>query len=219
MGGSAVQATTEDLIRLMIVDDHAGVRAGIRSLLREAPEVRVIGEAENGPQAVQLARERTPNFVLLDMELPLMGGNQVMRELLKMDPAVFVLVVSSHNDPVYITEMLAGGAKGYLLKEDVPSQLVAAIRSIIRRETKAWLSEKSAALVAMPASSEQELTWRELAILQHLAEGKPEDEVASLLNLPEKQLGKHLLLLMHKFDAASVEALAEIGRKMRRAGD
>ncbi len=211
--------TTEGRIRLLIVDDHPAVRAGIRSLLRDAAEIDVVAEAENGPQAVELARKHTPNFILLDMELPIMRGDLVLREVLKINPAVQVLVVSSHNDPVYITEMLAGGAKGYLLKEDVPSQLLRAIRSIHARETGSWLSAKSAALVAMQTATEQALTWRELAILQYLAEGKSESEIAAELKVPERQIGKHLLLMMQKFGATSLAALVEIGKRLQRRGD
>jgi DNA-binding NarL/FixJ family response regulator len=201
-------------IRLLIVEDHPEVRAGIRGLLQAAEDIEIVAEASNGAQAVELANQYAPDFILLDMELPIMRGDAVMRAVLKTQPGVRVLVVSSYNDREYIRDMLAQGARGYLLKEEAPSYLLQAIRSIDTESTGAWLSPQVSQMAALPASFEQRLSWRELAILEQLVDARSEAEIASELNLTREQLAEYLTLLMHKLGATSPEALIEIGRRM-----
>jgi DNA-binding NarL/FixJ family response regulator len=202
----------ERRIRLLIVEDHAAVRAGIRALLEKAEDIEVVGEAIDGGQAVEMANQHLPDFILLDMELPVLRGDEVMRRTLSSHPEVRILVLSSYNDPEYIKGMLAGGARGYLLKEDAPSFLLAAIRSIHADSVEAWLSPKIAESTAFSSSLGQELSWRELAILQHLSEGLSRTEIATALDLTLEQIDKHLRVLMRKFDATSVSALVSMAR-------
>lgn len=201
-------------IRLLIVEDHAAVRAGIRALLQGLDDIEVVGEAADGQQAIDLANQFAPDFILLDMELPILRGDAVMRHVLQARPDVRVLVLSSYSDPEYIKGMLAEGARGYLLKEEAPSLLLTAIRTIGSQSTGTWLSPKVAEVAGVPTAFDQELSWRELAIMEHLAEGRSVPEIASALELSEIQLGEHLQLLMKKLEATSMDALVELARRM-----
>jgi DNA-binding NarL/FixJ family response regulator len=200
-------------IRLLIVEDHPIVRAGIRALLKGAKDIDVVAEAADGAQAVDLADQIAPDFILLDMELPILRGDAVMHRVLKKRPEVRVLVLSSYDDPSYIKGMLAGGARGYLLKEEAPSLLLTAIRSIEAQEAGAWLSPKISRVVVMP-SFEQALSWRELAILEYLVDGETNADIAPMINLSDEQLQQHVGVLMQKFEAASLTELVDTARRM-----
>ena len=199
-------------IRLLIVEDHPTVRAGIRGLLQGAAEIEIVGEAADGLEAVQMADLYQPDFMLLDMELPLLRGDGVLHRVLQAHPQMRVLVLSSHNDREYINSMLAGGALGYVLKEEAPAQLLQAIRLVMKGSV--WISPRVAETIIPASPFEQALTWRELAILQHLLEGKSLVEVAAAMELSEKQAENHVALLMVKFEVPSLEALIEMARKM-----
>ncbi len=201
-------------IRLLIVEDHPAMRASIRDLLQTAEDIQIVGEAADGAQAVELTNQHAPDFILLDMELPILRGDAVMREVLKTHPDVRVLVLSSYNDRAYIEGMLAGGARGYLLKEEAPALLLEAIRSIDAQSAGEWLSPQVSQIAVLPPSFERTLSWRELAIVERLLEGESQPDIASALNLTEGQLDERLHLLMQKLEATSVEALIEIARRM-----
>lgn len=201
-------------IRLLVVEDHAAVRAGIRALLEEAGDIEVVGEAVDGGQAVALVDRYAPDFILLDMELPVLRGDEVMRVVLNAHPGTRVLVLSAYNDSSYIRGMLAQGARGYLLKEEAPFLLLTAIRSIDGQASGGWLSPKTAQMAGIPSSFEQPLSRRELAIAQHLVQGWSRAETAAAMHLSEQQLGDYLRLLMQKFEAPSLEVLVEIARRM-----
>lgn len=201
-------------IRLLIVEDHPTVRSGIRVLLREAAEIEVVGEAGDGGQALELAAQLLPDLILLDLELPVLRGDAVMRRVRQAHPGMGVLVLSSHNDPEYVRSMVAGGALGYLLKEDAPDSLVKAIRGVMADRTHAWLSPRVEQKELPPQLLEQTLTWREIAILEHLVGGLATREMAEAMGLTEKQVNAHLRILMQKFEAGSLEMLVEAARLM-----
>jgi len=201
-------------IRLLIVEDHPTVRSGIRVLLKGMTEVEVVGEAADGGQALELARTLTPDLILLDMELPVLRGDEVMRRVRESLPAVGVLVLSSHNDPEYVRSMVAEGALGYILKEDAPGTLVNAIRGVMADRTHAWLSPRVEERGLPVSVLEQTLTWREMAILEHVVQGLGEAEIAAATNLSEKQVAAHLRILMNKFEAGSREELLQVARLM-----
>ncbi len=131
---------TKSKIRLLIVDDHARVRAGIRVLLHAAADVEVVGEAADGGQAVEMVAQNPPDFILLDMELPVMGGIEVLHQVLQKFPMIQVLVLSAYDDPACIQGTLEEGAKGYLLKDEAPGLLVEAVHKIHEMSSGIWLS-------------------------------------------------------------------------------
>ena len=137
----------------------------------------------------------------------------MLREVLKARPDVRVLVLSSYNDRAYIESMLAAGARGYLLKEEAPALLLKAIRSIDAQSTGAWLSPQASGSLPFPSLFEQEISWRELAILQRLLDGESQAEIAFAVNLPEPKFGEHLQLLMQKLGAPTLVALMDLARR------
>lgn len=118
-------------IRVLIVDDHAGVRALLRSLLKKAPDIEVVGEAHNGSEALTLVSRLKPDVLLLDIEMPGMTGIEVARELRARKTNVIIIAVSAYNERQYIFHMLSLGVAGYLVKDDVPKNLIPMIRDVI----------------------------------------------------------------------------------------
>ncbi|HLF26692.1 MAG TPA: response regulator transcription factor [Anaerolineae bacterium] len=135
------------LIRVVLADDHAIVRRGIRSLLYKVPDIVVVGEAASGMQALQLAHELRPDVLVLDMEMPGLKGLDVARQLRAEDSPVRVLALSAYDDKQYILGLLANGAAGYLLKEDAPGILIDAVRGVARGEHN-WISPRMTQRVA-----------------------------------------------------------------------
>jgi DNA-binding NarL/FixJ family response regulator len=131
-------------IRTIIADDHAVLRLGVRKILEGSGEVDVIGEAKNGVEALQLVNDLQADILILDIEMPVMGGIDVIRILFNTHTPIRILILSAYDDKEYISEVFNHGAAGYLLKDDVPSQLLRAIRAVINGE-KRWMSEQIAA--------------------------------------------------------------------------
>ena len=123
---------TDQIIRVLIVDDHSGVRTGIKNLLQSAKDMVIVGEGGNGAEAIELAAMKKPDILLLDIELPDQRGDAVMRHIHNTQPNMKVLAVSSYSDRDYILGMLENGASGYITKDEAPAMLVEAIRSIIK---------------------------------------------------------------------------------------
>src|SRR5512147_764296 len=129
----------EKQIKVLIVDDHSGVRTGIRKLLQTAKDMVVVGEGANGAEAIELVATRDSDILLLDIELPDQRGDAVMRRIHDMYPEMKVLAVSSYSDRDYIFGMLENGVAGYITKDEAPIMLLDAIRSIIHKDEN-WLS-------------------------------------------------------------------------------
>jgi DNA-binding NarL/FixJ family response regulator len=132
-----------DKIRVVIADDHAIMRVGIRNILSRSNEICVVGEASNGAEAIQLVSELSPDVLILDMEMPVMDGVEVARRLQANKSPVRILVLSAYDDRQYILEMLNMGAAGYLIKDEAPEVIVDAVQGIANG-SKGWISRKAA---------------------------------------------------------------------------
>ena len=128
-------------IKVVIVDDHMGVRKGIQKLMEKEGDFRVIGQAADGQEAIQLVNYQTPDLVILDVQLPRMRGDEVANKLLNSAPQVKILALSSFDNPDYIREMLENGAHGYLTKDEAPALLTTAAKDIVAGKTQPWLSK------------------------------------------------------------------------------
>src|SRR5215211_798455 len=200
-------------IRVLIVDDHSGVRRGIRNLLQAANDMVVVGEGGIGAEAIELAVTRNPDILLLDIELPDQRGDAVMRHIHNVQPDMKVLAVSSYSDRDYILGMLENGAAGYITKDEAPVMLLDAIRSIINKG-KSWFSPRAIKNSGLPSIEEQTLTKREVEILQQLILDRPSEQIAAFLNMSVEQVEKYLTLLMRKFEADSLIALKHIASRI-----
>jgi DNA-binding NarL/FixJ family response regulator len=208
----------ESQIRVLIVDDHSGVRTGIKNLLQKAKDMVVVGEGANGADAIELVATRNPDILLLDIELPDQRGDKVMRHIHNTQPDMKVLAVSSYSDRDYILGMLENGASGYITKDEAPMMLLDAIRSIIR-EGKRWFSPRALKHSGIPSVEEQTLTKREVEILEQLVLDRSPEDIAAFLNMSVDQVEKYLKLLMRKFETESLATLKHIaGRILSRRG-
>lgn len=192
-------------IRLLLVDDHQIVRAGLRMLFSAEPEVEIIGEASSGEEAVTLANALRPDVILMDVAMPGIGGIEATRRIKAAQPKVAVLALTMHEDEEYFFEMLAAGASGYVPKRAAPDDLLSAIRivnqgdvyiypSLARLLVKDFLhrSESSA------PETREELTPREQEVLTFIAEGNSNREIADALVISVKTVDRHRENIMRK---------------------
>ena len=131
-----------EYIKVVIVEDHPGVRAGIKKMLFHAKDILVIAEGENGKDAIQLTRTHLPDVLLLDVELPVRRGDEVVSEIRQAHPKVKILAVSSYLDREYVQGMMEQGASGYITKDEAPGLLVEAVRSIFLGD-QTWISPRA----------------------------------------------------------------------------
>jgi DNA-binding NarL/FixJ family response regulator len=209
----------EKQIKVLIVDDHAGVRTGIKNLLQTAKDMIVVGEGGNGAEAIALVASKDPDILLLDIELPDQRGDLVMRQIHDIQPDMKVLAVSSYSDRDYILGMLENGASGYITKDEAPVMLLDAIRSIIRNG-KSWFSPRALKQSGIPSVEEQTLTKREVEILEQLILDRSTQEIARSTHMDVEQVEKYLKLLMKKFETESLASLKRIAERIlsRRTG-
>jgi DNA-binding NarL/FixJ family response regulator len=197
-------------IRVVLADDHPIVRSGIRNLIEKANDIEVVGEANDGTQALRLVQELAPDVLLLDMEMPGLTGTEVARRLKGALPPVHILALSAYDDKQYILGLLSSGAAGYLTKEEVPEAIVEAVRGVARGE-QGWVSRRVAAqMVAWTRDddvSKSPLTDREVEALRLVVAGKTNQEIGVALGISEKTVEKRLESIFSKLGVASrVEA-------------
>jgi DNA-binding NarL/FixJ family response regulator len=181
------------VIRVLLADDHALVRAGLEELLRTTEGIDVVGAAADGAEAVRMAAERAPDVVLMDLEMPELDGIEATRRLLERSSAAAVVILTSFSDRERILQALDAGAVGYVLKDAEPHELVAAIRAAARGESPLAPKAASAVLGARreraPAA---ELTEREREVLSLVGAGLQNKQIARRLGISEKTVKAHL---------------------------
>jgi DNA-binding NarL/FixJ family response regulator len=203
-------------VRVLLVDDHRIVREGLRGLIESRTDLRVVGEAGDGEQAIALARQLAPNLVILDVSMPRMNGVEATRRILAECPGARVLALSMHPDRRYVIEMLKAGASGYLLKESAFDELIHGIESVMAG--RAFLSPAVTDMVVKEYVSRLPkdegtaftvLTVREREVLQLLSEGMPTKGIASRLGVSVKTVETHRQQIMAKLDLHSVAELTK----------
>ena len=195
-----------DQIRLLLADDHAVVRSGLRMLLQAQPDMIIVGEAETGQEAIRRVAELSPDVVLMDIEMPGMNGIEATRRIKADAPAAAVLALTMYEDDQYFFEMLRAGASGYVPKRAAPDELVSAIRAVSRGEVFLYPSLAGRLvqdyLRRGPAGEEEppgdELTPREQEVLTLIAEGLSNNEIADRLVISAKTVDRHRENLMRK---------------------
>lgn len=196
-------------IKVMVVDDHRVVRAGLVALLKQSPGLAVVGEAGNGEEAVARVAELQPHVVLMDMQMPVMNGVEATRQIKSRWPQIEVLVLTTYDDDELIWGGLQAGARGYLLKDAPPEELIRGIetvasgRSLLPPEiaTKLMQVISQGGLSAARAEPNEQLTERELQILRLMASGAANKEIAGSLFISENTVKTHISNLFQKLGA------------------
>ena len=211
-----MQADINEPIRVLLADDHPVVRSGIRNLLEKASGIKVVGEASDGEEALNMVQDIQPDILLLDMEMPKLRGVDVAKQLRATGSPVRILVLSAYDDRQYILELLANGAAGYLTKEEAPETIVEAVLGVARGE-EGWVSRRVGAHIAKWMRAEEigepHLTSREVEVLRLVVEGKTNQEIGHQLDISEKTVEKHLEGVFSKLGVTSrVEAAVQAVR-------
>jgi two-component system, NarL family, response regulator NreC len=196
--------------RILLADDHSVVRQGFGLILSSQPDFEVVGEAANGREAVERCAELQPDVVVMDVSMPELNGIEATRRLGEVAPRTRVLALSMHKDSVYVREILRAGARGYLLKDSVDSDLISAVRSVAKGEGYLSPAVSDAVLtdyrkhVSDPIDL---LTSREREVLQMIAEGKTNKDIANTLNLSVYTVEAHRGRIMEKLNLHSTGEL------------
>jgi two-component system response regulator NreC len=204
------------LIKVLLADDHTIVRQGLKLILSSRPDLEVVGEAANGREVLDLAEKLKPDVILMDVAMPELNGIEATRRLHQISPRTKVLVLSMHKEAVYVREILKAGARGYILKDAIDTELVNAIQSVARGD--GYISPAISG--ALLSDYRQNLTdpldllsTREREVLQLIAEGKTNKEVATRLNLSVYTVDSHRGKIMEKLNLHSAGELIRFAVK------
>ncbi|HEV2448540.1 MAG TPA: response regulator transcription factor [Candidatus Sulfopaludibacter sp.] len=202
-------------IRILLADDHAVMRTGLRLVLERQPDFQVVAEASDGREAVALTQQHHPEVVVMDVTMPNLNGIEAARQISAAMPQTSVVMLSMHSDEAYVLRALKAGARGYLLKESAESDLIAAIRAV--NAGKAFFSPAVSRMLVEDyvrqlqdreiEDSYELLTTREREILQLIAEGKSNKEIANILNLSLYTVETHRGNMMEKLNLHTVPEL------------
>ncbi len=198
------------MIRILLADDHAMVRKGFRLILEAQTDMSIVGEAGNGREALEQAEKLHPDVIVMDVAMPELNGIEATRRLAATSPRSRVLALSMHKDSVYVREILRAGARGYLLKDSIDSDLVSAVRAVAKGDGYLSPAVSDAVLtdyrrhVTDPLDL---LSSREREVLQMIAEGKTNKEVATALNLSVYTIDAHRGKIMEKLNLHSTGEL------------
>jgi two-component system, NarL family, response regulator NreC len=196
------------MIRILIADDHGIVRQGTRSLLEKESDLQVVGEAEDGRAAVEMAGLLKPDVIAMDIAMPQLNGLDAAAQIVKRHPEIGIIILSMHEEEDYLVRALSAGVRGYLLKDNAQVDLVRAVRSVAQK--KAFFSPAIAQMLVDDFTRQMQkkglqdsyelLTEREREILQLLAEGKSNKEAATVLNVSPYTVETHRNNLMQKLN-------------------
>ncbi len=195
-------------ISVLIADDHAVVRGGLRALLDTEEGIDVVGEAADGVEAITRARALNPDVILLDLMMPRKDGLEVITEIRESDPSARILVLSSFSDDEMVFSAIKGGALGYLLKDSSPSELLQAIREVYNGESSLHptIARKLIRELNRPSNlppSEDPLTEREVQVLMLVAQGMSNQEIADTLVISERTVRTHVSNILSKLHLAN----------------
>jgi len=205
-------------IKVVIADDHTIVRKGLCALLQGEPDIEVVGEAENGREAIKVVETLSPDVVVMDIAMPGLNGLDTTRQLKKRFPKLKILILTMHDNEEYIFETLRAGASGYLIKRSAPTELIAAIQSVYRNESflSPAISKKviegfvqSGANALKEDAEDTQLTTREREVLQLIAEGNANREIARLLHISIKTVESHKAHIMEKLNLRTIAELTQ----------
>jgi DNA-binding NarL/FixJ family response regulator len=195
-------------LRILLADDHIVVRTGLRALLERQPNLEVVGESENGRDTVELAASLAPDVVVMDVGMPILNGIEATKTIVTQRPATAVVILSMHADESYVMRALKAGARGYLLKDSAAADLISAIHAV--SQNKSFFSPKVSRILAEDyvrvlkqkgaVDSYDLLTNREREILQLVAEGKANKEVATALNISPYTVETHRRHILEKLN-------------------
>ena len=205
------------MIRILLADDHAVMRRGLRALIEGYPDFSVVGEANDGREAVALADSLRPDVVVMDLTMPNLNGTEASRQITSKHAGIAVIVLTMHSDESYVLRALKAGARGYLLKESAEDDLMNAIRAV--NQKKAYFSPAVSRMLVEDyirqlrdkdiEDSYELLTTREREILQLVAEGKSNKDIAALLNLSVYTIETHRSNMMEKLNLHTVPELID----------
>ncbi|MEB3885691.1 response regulator transcription factor [Lyngbya sp. CCY1209] len=209
------------MIRVLLVDDQGIVREGLQSLLEAKPDLQVVGQAENGQIAVELALQLNPDVVLMDVRMPVMDGVAATRSLQEKKPEIKVLVLTTFDDDEYVSQAMQSGAKGYLLKDTPSEELAQAIRSVQKGYTQLGpgLFEKVMSATPKPPEPEpipeefQQLTPRELEVVQLIGRGYNNREIAEELFITERTVKNHVSSILNRLNLRDRTQVALLATK------
>ena len=195
------------MIKLLVIDDHAVVRAGVKQFLADAPDLEVAGEASNAEEAIRLVRAQAWDAVLLDIAMPDKSGVEVLKQIKREKPDLPVLILSMHPENRYAVQLLRSGASGYMQKETMPAELVSAIRTIVAK--RKYVSPALAQMLATELDSVSEkplhavLSEREYQVFSRLAQGGSVSTIASELCLSVKTVSTYRARVLEKMKLGS----------------
>ena len=204
-------------ITLFLADDHTIVRQGLAKLLEGEPDLRVVGEAENGREAVEKVEELKPNIVLMDIAMPLLNGIEATRQIRKICPQTKVIILSMHSHNRYISELFSLGASGYLLKDSTGTDIIKAIHAALKGETYLSPSISHKVIedyISLKKTSRQEelynsLSNREREVFQMIAEGRSTREIAEILYVSPSTVKTHRSNIMEKLKMDNISQLIQ----------
>lgn len=209
-------------VRILLADDHEIVRDGLRSLIEKYPGMEVVAEAADGRTAVRLAKELSPDLIIMDISMPDLNGIEATHQIVAHSPRGKILILSMHSDARFVKQLFAAGAAGYLLKDCATEELMNAIRTVAANQiylspriTRFVLAEYLGKQPIAEVSVFSVLTAREREVLQMMAEGKTTKEIAYSLNISVKTVEAHRQKIMEK---SNIHSIAELTKYAIREG-